>query len=88
MTQENEALNQEPNQPDQSTEAPDERRVQERAAEYAHDKGEQPDDPERAARALLKESDERTHADRAPREPGAGDVVRRTSEEATPPTDV
>jgi hypothetical protein len=45
------------------------------------------EDPERAAEALLAESEERTEHDPAPRDLKEGRVERRTSEDATPPPD-
>jgi hypothetical protein len=57
----------------------DEERVRTRAESLAKEEP-PPKDPEASARALLKESDERTEAGRAYPQ------VRRTSEETTPPS--
>ncbi len=58
-----------------------------RAKSLDHESVDGLDDPKAAARALLKESNERKEADPAPRDPAADTVIRRTSDEATPPPD-
>ena len=45
------------------------------------------DDPERAARQLLEESESRTNTDPAPRDLDEDRVERRTSDDSTPPGD-
>ncbi len=72
---------------------PDPERVASRAKSMEKDKDAGPspetevDDSERAAEALLAESEERTEHDPAPRDLKEGRVERRTSDDATPPPD-
>ena len=64
---------------------PDPKRVASRAKAMRRRGGDQPEDPETAAEALLAESEERTDIDPAPRDLEEDRVERRTSEDTTPP---
>ncbi len=67
------------------TEAPDPKRVQDRADELLpEEQAAGVDDPEAMAEAILEESDERT-VDRIA--PGGEPIERRTSEETVDPVD-
>jgi hypothetical protein len=59
---------------------PTDEQVESRAATLADEPGVHPDDPERQARALLEESEERVE-DPAARDPDDSGVIRRRSDE-------
>lgn len=66
---------------------PDPKRVASRARAMRRRGGDDPDDPKRAAEALLAESEERTDIDPAPRDLKEKRVERRHADDWTPPPD-